>query len=76
MRRNRETRNQRRARLRQTRERAQIKTELTIDDIHAAQCGKAIQRHSAQVIHAPRINFTYRLDGFVVPSGKKHRKIG
>ena len=38
--------------------------------------GLAITRHVRQTIHAPRLNFTYRLDGFTVPSGKKHRHIG
>ena len=38
--------------------------------------GLSIVRHSRQTIHAPRLNFTYRLDGFAVPSGKKHRHIG
>lgn len=38
--------------------------------------GLAIVRHVKQTIHAPRLNFTYMLGGFAVPSGKKHRKIG
>ena len=38
--------------------------------------GLSIERHQRQVIRAPRLNFTYRLDGFAVPSGKRHRKIG
>lgn len=38
--------------------------------------GLSIERHVRQVIHAPRLNFTYRLGGFAVPSGKRHRKIG
>ena len=49
---------------------------FTLQDIHAEQQGKAIVEHNRQVIHAPRLNFTYMLDGFAVPSGKKHRKIG
>ena len=38
--------------------------------------GLSIAKHSKMVIHKPRLNFTYMLDGFAVPSGKKHRHIG
>jgi len=38
--------------------------------------GLSIEKHNKLVIHAPRLNFTYKLDGFAVPSGKRHRKIG
>lgn len=51
-------------------------TDFTLQDVHAEVQGKAIVKHNKLVIHAPRINFTYMLDGFAVPSGKKYRKIG
>jgi len=37
--------------------------------------GLSIIKHCQQTIHAPRINFTYKLDGWTIPSGKRHRKI-
>lgn len=43
---------------------------------NAEQQGKAIVKHNKLAIHAPRLNFTYMLDGFAVPSGKRHRKLG
>jgi hypothetical protein len=48
----------------------------TLDDNSAEREGIAIAKHHRQVIHAPRINFTYRIGDYVIPSGKKHRKIG
>ena len=54
------------------RKRRQFAASLTDEE----RQGLSIERHQRQVIHAPRLNFTYRLDGFAVPSGKRHRKIG
>ena len=53
-----------------------IVVEITTDEIIAARQGRAMTRHNKQVIHAPRLNFTYRIGNIVVQSGKKHRKIG
>lgn len=51
-------------------------TNFTLDDVRAEVQGRAIVKHNNLAIHAPRLNFTYMLDGFAVPSGKRHRKIG
>lgn len=52
------------------------KITLTLADTSAARQGKAIVKHQRQVIHAPRLRLTYKLDGFTVPTGNKHRKLG
>jgi len=52
------------------------KTTLTPEETNAAQQGRAIVKHNQLAIRAPRLNFTYMLGGFAVPSGKRHRHIG
>ena len=41
-----------------------------------ARQGKAINFMQANTVKVPRLNFTYILGGFAVPSGKRHRHIG
>lgn len=51
-------------------------TLFSVDEKLAETQGIAIIKHNKLALKAPRINFTYMLDGFAVPSGKKHRQIG
>ena len=50
--------------------------ELSLDDYGANRQGNAIARHNQIVVKTPRINFTYRIGDYTIPSGKSHRHIG
>ena len=50
--------------------------DISADDRTAAKQGQAMTRQNKQVIHAPRLNFTYRVGDTVISSGKSHRRIG
>jgi len=76
MRKAKRTRNDKRKRKLELRQIADKTESQTVTELIAAKQGKAIAKHNQLAIHAPRLNFIYMLDGFAVPSGKKHRKIG
>jgi hypothetical protein len=55
----------------------EMESGLTSKDLRSILESRAINK--MQVIgpvQAPRLNFTYKVDGYIFNTGKKHRKIG